>query len=90
MIAVWIFFSSSTCPFDLDDNEAPCKGKLSLSGNFLKPTFFRGCNFTAFCRSPLTVKRARQIQQMDLLLCRQIIVLLLTVTVNPLAADLIE
>ncbi|XP_020608887.1 rhotekin-like isoform X2 [Orbicella faveolata] len=23
--------SSSTCPFDLDDNEAPCKGKLSLS-----------------------------------------------------------
>lgn len=68
MIAVWIFFSSSTCPFDLDDNEAPCKGKLSLSGNFLKPTFFRGCNFTS-------VKRARQIQQMDLLLCRQIIVL---------------
>jgi len=33
MIVVLMFFSSSTCPFDLDDNEAPCKGKLSLSGN---------------------------------------------------------
>lgn len=59
MIVVWIFFFSLICLFDLDDNEVFCKGKFLFLGNFFKFIFFRGCNFTVFCRSLFIVKRVR-------------------------------